>query len=113
MRIVLRYVRGVTVLDLHGKIAIGEGDEALRDTVSQLVGDGKTKIVLNLDDVPYVDSMGLAVIVRCYMDASRQYGKLKLLKITKKIEDLLTITKLRSVFEIYDTEEEAVASFGA
>ncbi len=112
MRIVFREVRGVVVLELHGKITIGEGDEALRDTVSKLVGRGKAKIVLNLGDVPYVDSSGLAEIVRCYIYASRQGGKLKLIKITKKIEDLLTFTKLRTVFEIYDSEEEAVASFG-
>lgn len=111
MKIVEREVGGVVVLDLHGKILIGEGDDALRDSVARLVEAGKTRIVLNLADVPYVDSAGLGEIVRCYTTVSRKGGKLKLLSLTKKIQDLLAITKLLTVFESYDSEEIAVKSF--
>jgi len=113
MKIVERQVGDVVVLDLHGKILIGEGDDALRDGVTRLVDSGKTKIILNLADVPYVDSAGLGEIVRCYTTVSRKGGRLKLLNLTKKIKDLLAITKLLTVFETYETEDEAVRSFGS
>ena len=113
MRIVFREVKGVTVLELHGRVTIGDGADLLSETVSDFIGRGKTKIVLDLGNVSYVDSIGLAEIVRCYTNVSSQGGKLKLLKITKKIEYLLIFTRLRPVFDIYDTEEEAVASFTA
>jgi len=111
MKIVERQVGDVTVLDLHGKILIGEGDDALREAVTRLVGTGKRKILLNLADVPYVDSAGLGEIVRCYTTVSREGGRLKLLNLTKKIQDLLAITKLLTVFETYDSEDEAVRTF--
>jgi anti-sigma B factor antagonist len=111
MKIVERQVSDVTILDLHGKILIGEGDDALRDAVTKLVDGGKTKILLNLADVPYVDSAGLGEIVRCYTTVSKRGGKLKLLNLTKKIQDLLAITKLLTVFETYDSEGEAVKGF--
>jgi anti-sigma B factor antagonist len=111
MKIVERQVGDVIILDLQGKILIGEGDDALRDAVMRLVDGGKTKIVLNLGEVPYVDSAGLGEIVRCYTTVSRKSGRLKLLHLTKKIKDLLSITKLLTVFETYDSEEEAIRSF--
>lgn len=111
MKIEERAVGGVTILDLHGKMLIGEGDELLREKINQLVENGTEKIVLNLAEVPYVDSAGLGEIVRCYTTVSRKNGKLKLLNLTKRIHDLLSITKLLTVFETYDTEEEAVNSF--
>jgi len=111
MKIVERQVADVTILDLHGKILIGEGDDALRDAVTRLVEGGKKKILLNLADVPYVDSAGLGEIVRCYTTVSRSEGRLKLLNLTKKIKDLLAITKLLTVFETYENEDEAVKSF--
>ena len=111
MKIVERQVKDVTVLDLHGKILIGEGDDALRDAVSRLVESGKTKILLNLGDVPYVDSAGLGEIVRCYTTVSRKGGRLKLVNLTAKIRDLLAITKLLTVFETYESEEQGVSSF--
>jgi anti-sigma B factor antagonist len=79
--------------------------------VTRLVDSGKTKIILNLADVPYVDSAGLGEIVRCYTTVSRKGGQLKLVNLTKKIKDLLAITKLLTVFEAYDSEEEATRSF--
>jgi anti-sigma B factor antagonist len=111
MKIVERQVGDVVILDLHGKILIGEGDDALREAVTKLADSGKTKILLNLADVPYVDSAGLGEIVRTYTTVSRKGGKLKLLNLTKKIQDLLSITKLLTVFETYDSEDEAVRSF--
>ncbi len=111
MKIVERQVGDVIILDLHGKILIGEGDDALREAVTRLSDSGKTKILLNLADVPYVDSAGLGEIVRTYTTVSRKGGKLKLLNLTKKIQDLLSITKLLTVFETYDSENDAVKSF--
>jgi anti-sigma B factor antagonist len=111
MKIVERQVGDVTILDLHGKILIGEGDDALRDAVTKLVDSGKLKLLLNLADVPYVDSAGLGEIVRCYTTVSKKGGKLKLLNLTKKIQDLLSITKLLTVFETFENEAEAVKSF--
>ena len=111
MKIVERQVGDVTILDLHGKIMIGEGDDALREAVTRLSDGGRTKLLLNLADVPYVDSAGLGEIVRCYTTVSRKGGRLKLLNLTKKIQDLLAITKLLTVFETYESEDEAVRSF--
>ena len=111
MKIVERQVGDVTILDLHGKIVIGEGDDALREAVTKLVDGGVTKLLLNLADVPYVDSAGLGEIVRCYTTVSRKGGRLKLINLTKKIQDLLSITKLLTVFETFDTEDEGVSSF--
>jgi anti-sigma B factor antagonist len=111
MKIEERAVGGVTILDLQGKMLIGEGDELLREKINQLVENGTQKIVLNLAEVPYVDSAGLGEIVRCYTTVSRKNGKLKLLNLTKRIHDLLSITKLLTVFETYDNEEDVVKSF--
>lgn len=111
MKIVERQVGEVIILDLRGKIMIGEGDDALRDAVAKLVDGGKSKILLNLADVPYVDSAGLGEIVRCYTTVSKNGGRLKLINLTKKIQDLLAITKLLTVFETFDAEDEAVRSF--
>ena len=111
MKIVERQVEDVVILDLHGKILIGEGDDALREAVTNLADSGKTKILLNLAEVPYVDSAGLGEIVRTYTTVSRKGGKLKLLNLTKKIQDLLSITKLLTVFETYEDESEAINSY--
>jgi anti-sigma B factor antagonist len=111
MKITERLVSDVIILDLEGKILIGEGDDQLREAVTKLADAGKSKILLNLAEVPYVDSAGLGEIVRCYTTVSKKGGKLKLLNLTKKIQDLLSITKLLTVFETYDSEDEAVKSF--
>jgi anti-sigma B factor antagonist len=111
MKIEERAVSGVTILDLQGKMLIGEGDELLREKINQLVENGTGKILLNLADVPYVDSAGLGEIVRCYTTVSRKNGKLKLLNLTKRIHDLLSITKLLTVFETYESEDDAIKSF--
>jgi len=112
MKIEERAVDGVTILDMHGKMLIGEGDELLREKINSLVENGTEKIVLNLAEVPYVDSAGLGEIVRCYTTVSRKNGELKLLHLTKRIHDLLSITKLLTVFDTYEDEAEVVKSFG-
>ena len=104
---------GVQVLDLKGKITLGEGDELLKDKVNSLLNQGQKKIVLNLAAVPYIDSAGLGEIVRTYTTVSRQGGNLKLLNLTKRITDLLAITKLLTVFETFDSENDAVQSFSS
>ena len=111
MHIEERAVGYVTVLDLKGSVTLGEGDELLKDKVNSLVNQGRRKLVLNLAEVPYVDSAGLGEIVRTYTTVSRQGGSLKLLNLTKRITDLLSITKLLTVFETFDTEDEAIKSF--
>jgi anti-sigma B factor antagonist len=113
MQIEERSIGDVIVLDLKGKITLGEGDELLKDKVNSLVNQGHKKIVLNLAAVPYIDSAGLGEVVRTYTTVSRQGGSLKLLNLTKRITDLLSITKLLTVFETFDTENEAVRSFSA
>ena len=113
MQIEERAVGDVVVLDLKGRVTLGDGDELLKDKVNSLVNRGFKKIVLNLAEVPYVDSAGLGEIVRTYTTVSRQGGSLKLLNLTKRITDLLSITKLLTVFETYDSESEAVRSFSA
>ena len=111
MEIVERTVSDVTVLDLKGKMTLGEGDELLKDKINSLLAAGKKKLLLNLESVPYIDSAGLGEVVRTYTTVSRQGGSLKLLNLTKRIEDLLSITKLLTVFDTFDSEAEAIKSF--
>jgi len=113
MQIEQRANGDVVVLDLKGKVTLGEGDELLKDKVNSLVNQGHRKIVLNLAEVPYIDSAGLGEIVRTYTTVSRQGGSLKLLNLTKRITDLLSITKLLTVFETFEAEDDAVRSFSA
>jgi anti-sigma B factor antagonist len=113
MEIAERTVSEVTVLDLKGKMTLGEGDELLKDKINSMLASGKKKLVLNLEGVPYIDSAGLGEIVRTYTTVSRQGGSLKLLNLTKRIEDLLSITKLLTVFETFETEAEAIKSFSS
>jgi len=113
MQITERQVGDVMILDLKGKITLGEGDELLKDKVNSIVSQGRRKIVLNLAEVPYLDSAGLGEVVRAYTTVSRQGGSLKLLNLTKRITDLLSITKLLTVFDTFESEDEAVRSFSA
>ncbi|MCC7181221.1 MAG: STAS domain-containing protein [Vicinamibacterales bacterium] len=111
MEIAERTVNDVTILDLKGKMTLGEGDELLKDRINSLLAAGRKKLLLNLEGVPYIDSAGLGEVVRTYTTVSRQGGSLKLLNLTKRIEDLLSITKLLTVFETFDSEAEAVQSY--
>jgi anti-sigma B factor antagonist len=113
MQIHQRSVGDVTIVDLNGKMTLGEGDELLRDKVNSLIQQGQKKIILNLSEVPYIDSAGLGEVVRTYTTVSRQGGSLKLLNLTKRIQDLLAITKLLTVFETFENEQDAIKSFGA
>jgi anti-sigma B factor antagonist len=108
-----RIVGDVTILDLKGKMTLGEGDELLKDKINSLIHQGQKKLLLNLEGVPYIDSAGLGEIVRTYTTVSRQGGSLKLVNLTKRITDLLSITKLLTVFETFDEEAEALKSFQA
>ena len=106
-----RQAGDVTVLDMDGKITIGEGSVALRGAVRRLIEEGKKKILLNLSNVGYVDSSGIGELVSSYTTVNREGGQLKLLNLTQKIRDLLAITKLLTVFDTYDDESTALNSF--
>jgi anti-sigma B factor antagonist len=111
MQIEERTVGDVTVLDLKGKMTLGEGDELLKDKINSLMNQGRGKILMNLEGVPYIDSAGLGEIVRTYTTVSRQGGTMKLVNLTKRITDLLAITKLLTVFETFDSESEALKTY--
>lgn len=113
MRISERHVGGIVIVDVAGKITLGDGDVVLKDKVRSLLQQGERKILLNLGQVPYVDSTGLGEIVQAYATVSKNGGALKLLNVTKRIADLLAITKLLTVFETFESEDEALDSFGA
>ncbi len=113
MQITQRVVGDVAIVDVAGKLTLSEGDELLRDKVNSLIQQGQKKLVLNLANVPYIDSAGLGEIVRTYTTVSKNGGSLKLLSLTKRIQDLLSITKLLTVFEVYESEADAVKSFKA
>lgn len=106
-----RQVGDVTVLDMNGKITIGEGSVALRTAIRRLLEEGKKKILLNLAKVGYIDSSGIGELVSSFTSIDKDGGQLKLLNLTQKIKDLLTITKLLTVFDVYESEEEALSSF--
>ena len=106
-----RQVDGVTVVDLSGRIVLGEGSDTLREALRDLVDHGRKKILLNLADVNYIDSSGLGALVSGYTSLAGQQGQLKLVNLTKKVHDLLQITKLLTVFEVYEDEEAALKSF--
>jgi anti-sigma B factor antagonist len=111
LTIASREVDGVTVLDLSGRITLGEGSVQLRDAIRDLIGKGQKKILLNLGDVTYIDSSGLGEMVSAYTTARNQSASLKLLQLNKKVNDLLQLTKLYTVFDIYDDEASGIASF--
>lgn len=111
MKIENRVVGDVQILDCSGKITLGEGTMAIRNTVRELLKNGHKKIVLNLADVNYIDSSGIGELVSSYTTVTNQGGSLKLLNLTKKIHELLAITKLLTVFPVYDNEQAAVSSF--
>ncbi len=111
MIIETRTAEGVTILDIKGKITIGEGSAEVRNTVRELLQAGKKKILLNLGDVSYVDSSGIGELVSSFTTVTNQGGQLKLLNLTKKLKELLAITKLLTVFDSYDEESTALKSF--
>jgi anti-sigma B factor antagonist len=106
-----RLVAGVTIVDLYGRIVLGEGSAGVRDLVRNLIKEGNKKILLNLRDVDYIDSSGLGELVSAFTSMRSHGGELKLLNLTKRVRALLQITKLLSVFDIKDDEATSVKSF--
>ncbi len=111
LKVSTRQVDGVSIVDCSGRITLGEGSVVLRDTVKDLLSKGHKKILLNLGDVNYIDSSGIGELVSAYTTTRNQGGELKLLKLTKKVHDLLQITKLYTVFDVKDDETAAVKAF--
>jgi len=111
MMVNTRKIDGVSIVDLSGKITIGEGTIVLKDAVRNLLQRNEKKILLNLADVSYIDSSGIGELVSSFTTVGNQGGKLKLLNLTKKVHDLLSITKLLTVFEVFDDEAKAIQSF--
>lgn len=110
-KLITRQVGDVTVIDAVGRITLGEGSSVFRETVKDLVSKGNKKLLLNLAEVSYIDSSGIGELVSGFTSVSNAGGSLKLLKLTKRIQDLLQITKLYTVFEVFDDEAKALASF--
>ena len=106
-----RNAGNVTVLNLSGKITLGDGDTLLKDKLHSLLHQGRKNVLLNLGEVSYVDSAGLGAIVGAYTTMTKEGGTLKLANVTKKLQDLLSITKLLTVFETFDSEDEALRSY--
>jgi len=106
-----REVGAVTIVDLSGKISLGEGSALLRKTIRDLIEGGQTKILLNLGDINYIDSSGIGELVSGFTAVRNRNGELKLLNLTKKVHDLLQITKLFTVFDVYTDEGTAVRSY--
>ena len=111
MKVTTRQVDGVTILDLSGRILLGEGSVQLRDAVRDLLAKGQKKILLNLGDVTYIDSSGIGEMASALTAVRNQGGDLKLLNLTKRVHDVLQITKLYTVFDIKDDEASAIASY--
>jgi anti-sigma B factor antagonist len=111
VKISTRQVDGITVLDISGRITLGEGSVQLRDAVRDLLAKGQKHILLNLGDVTYIDSSGIGELVSAFTTVKNQGGELKLLNLTRKVHDLLQITKLYTVFDVKDDEASAIASF--
>jgi anti-sigma B factor antagonist len=111
MKVNVRQREGVTILDLQGKITIGVGDVALREAIHEALDAGATKILVNMADVSTIDSSGVGELVSAYTTATNRGGRLKLINLPSKVADILQITQLITVFEVFDDEDEAVASF--
>ena len=111
MKASTREIDGVTIVDLSGRITLGEGSVVLRDVVKDLLSKGKKKILVNLADVNYIDSSGIGEMVSAFTTVRNQGGELKLLNLTKKVHDLLQITKLYTVFDVKDDETAAIKAF--
>ena len=112
MTISTRQLDCVTIVDISGRIVLGKESTSLPDLVCDLLSKGHKRILLNLGNVSYIDSLGLGYLVSAFKDVRNQHGELKLLNLTKRVQDLMKITKLYNVFEIMDDEEVAIKSFG-
>jgi anti-sigma B factor antagonist len=108
-----REVNDIVIIDLSGRITMGEACAAIRDEIHDQLGNGIRKVVLNLADVSYIDSAGLGELTAAYTSVKNRDGQLKLLNLIKRVQDLMQITKLYTVFDVYDDEKIAIASFGS
>lgn len=113
MKANVREVQDVSIVDLKGKITIGSGDVQLREIINGLVDKGKKNILINMQEVTTIDSSGIGELVGCYTSVANKGGKLKLLHLPPKINDVLTVTQLITVFDVYDSEPEALATYAA
>jgi anti-sigma B factor antagonist len=113
MKTNLRDSGNVAIIELKGKITIGSGDVQLRDTITKILESGKHNILVDMKEVTAIDSSGIGELVGCYTTVTNKGGKLRLLHLPPKIQDVLTVTQLITVFDVYEVESEAVASFGA
>ncbi len=112
VRLTTRKVGDVTVVDAAGRLTLGEASSSFRDTIRGLVSKGEKKLLINLGEVSYIDSSGIGELVSAFTTVTNQGGQLKLLNLTKRVQDLLQITKLYTVFEVFDDEAAAIRSFG-
>ena len=108
-----REVKDILIIDLSGKLTMGEAVAAIRDEIHDEVSQGARKVLLNLAEVSYIDSAGLGELTAAYSSIKNRGGQLKLLNLTKRVHDLMQITKLSTVFELHDDEKTAIASFGS
>ena len=108
-----REVNGIVIIDLSGQLTLGESSAAIRDEVRDQTSQGSRKILLNLANVTYIDSAGLGELTAAYTSVKNRGGELKLLNLTKRVHDLMQITKLYTVFDVYDDVKKAITSFGA
>ena len=107
----MRHVGDVAVIDVSGRVTLGESSVALHDTIRELIGQGQMKILLNLSGVTFMDSAGIGELVSGYVSASHRHGRMKLCSLTKRVRDLLQVTRLYGVLDIYEWEEDALQSF--
>lgn len=112
MKIAERQSGDVTILDVQGKLLLGDGDEAFRETVTRAVESGRLKLAINMAEVPFIDSSGISELVRTYVTLNKRGGRMTLVSLTRRVHELLSITRLLTVFETFDSEEEAVDSYG-
>jgi anti-sigma B factor antagonist len=111
MKTNIRQVNGVAIVDMSGRITLGEGGVILRDTIHDLLGKGEKNILLNMGEITYIDSSGIGELITAFTSVRRHGGELKLLNLTKKVHDLLQITKLYTVFDIREDEATAIQAF--
>ena len=108
-----REVKGVVIVDLNGRLTMGEACAAIRDEVRDQLNNGYRRIILNLGEVSYIDSAGLGELTAAYTSVKHRGGELKLVNLTKRVHDVMQITKLYTVFDVHDDEKKAIAAFGA
>jgi anti-sigma B factor antagonist len=107
-----RQAGDITILDVEGRIMFGDGEDGFRDAVNRAIEAGRVKLVINMAEVPFVDSAGISQLVRTFVTVGKKGGGMKLLKPTKRVRELLTVTRLLTVWHPFESEEEAVGSFG-